>query len=543
MTAKHFDVIVLGRSIGALTAAALLARRDFTVLVLGQGERASTYGQGRRVLLRRAFTMLAASSPTWRKVVVELAQSQTWKRRVVPASPMMQVLKPRRRIDVPPDMALFGREIDREYPELRRLVDELYGDLARVNAVADEAFEHDAVWPPGTFWERRETNRWASLLPHARAEPDADLLAEFPRGHPFRQIVTASVLFATHLSSLPPPFAVARLHGAWTRGVDTLARGEEELEEFLVDRITAHGGRCLFEDRAAAIHVRRGSSSGVLIDGDAAPTGASFVLSDLDGEALAALAGGEGIHKRAQREWPRITSSAGRFVVSLVVRREGLPEPLGPEAFVLPGDRPLVRGRAATSGRSAPPAQRPTIHLQRVGRTSSSMGLRPAEPGSAPYPGESADEELLVAEILLPDRGPLAREDARQAVLTTLAAELPFLERHLVVVDSVHDGLPVWVWEGGRRRSIDRATLRGASAAPEPMLRQLEVDPPGYLGLAGEPIRGPIERTLLLGRSVLPGLGQEGELLAAWGAARLVTRTDRRKERMRRDMWSKVEIG
>jgi phytoene dehydrogenase-like protein len=377
VTAKHFDVIVLGRSIGALTAAALLARRDFTVLVLGQGERASTYGQGRRVLLRRAFTMLAASSPTWRKVVVELAQSQTWKRRVVPASPMMQVLKPRRRIDVPPDMALFGREIDREYPELRRLVDELYGDLARVNAVADEAFEHDAVWPPGTFWERRETNRWASLLPHARAEPDADLLAEFPRGHPFRQIVTASVLFATHLSSLPPPFAVARLHGAWTRGVDTLARGEEELEEFLVDRITAHGGRCLFEDRAAAIHVRRGSSSGVLIDGDAAPTGASFVLSDLDGEALAALAGGEGIHKRAQREWPRITSSAGRFVVSLVVRREGLPEPLGPEAFVLPGDRPLVRGRAATSGRSAPPAQRPTVHLQRVGRTSSSMGLRP----------------------------------------------------------------------------------------------------------------------------------------------------------------------
>src|SRR6202044_705745 len=108
MTAKHFDVIVLGRSIGALVAAALLARRDFTVLVLGQGERASTYRLDRRVLLRRAFTMLAAAAPTWRKVVVELAQSQTWKRRVVPASPMMQILKPRRRIDVPPDMALFG---------------------------------------------------------------------------------------------------------------------------------------------------------------------------------------------------------------------------------------------------------------------------------------------------------------------------------------------------------------------------------------------------------------------------------------------------
>ena len=526
MTIKHFDVIVLGRSIGALTAAALLARRDFTVLVLGQGERGAGYRLDKRALLRRSFTLLSATTPTWRKVVVELAQSQTWKRRVEPASPMMQALAPRRRLEVPPDMALLGREIDREYPELRRLVDELYGELARVNGAADEAFEHDAVWPPGTFWERRETNRYASLLPHIRAEPDADLLSEFPRGHAFRQIVTASVLFAADLSSLPPPFAVARLHGAWTRGVYTLPRGEEELEEFLVDRITAYGGRCLFDDRAASLHLRRGVSAGVTIDGDELPTGASFVLADTDGETLALLSSGEGIHKRAQREWPRITSSVGRFVVSLVVRRQGLPEPLGAHAFLLPGDRPSIRPRgslAPISGRSARSAQRPTVHLQRMGR--------------------AGDEELLVAEMLLPDRGPLALYEARQAVLGVLVAELPFLERHLLVVDSVHDGLPAWVYADGKRHGVDRAVLKGAASTIEPMVRQIEVDPPGYLGLAGEPIRGPIERTLLVGRSVLPSLGQEGQLLAAWGAARLVTRTDRQKERMRRDMWSKVEIG
>src|SRR5262245_45141704 len=157
MTNKHFDVVVLGRSIGALTAAALLARRDFTVLVTGQAERPATYALGERTLRRRAFTMLAATSPAWRRVVVELAQSQTWKRRLVSVSPMLQVLAPGRRIDVPPDRVLFGREIDREFPELRRVVDELYGELARVNGAADEAFERDAVWPPGTFWERRET--------------------------------------------------------------------------------------------------------------------------------------------------------------------------------------------------------------------------------------------------------------------------------------------------------------------------------------------------------------------------------------------------
>ena len=74
MTHKHYDVVVLGRSIGALTAAALLARRDFTVLVLGQGERPPAYRLEARTLRRRAFTMLAATSPAWRRVVVELAQ-------------------------------------------------------------------------------------------------------------------------------------------------------------------------------------------------------------------------------------------------------------------------------------------------------------------------------------------------------------------------------------------------------------------------------------------------------------------------------------
>ena len=120
--------------------------------------------------------------------MVELAQSQTWKQRITPASPMMQVLAPRRRVEVPPDMALLGREIDREYPELRRLVDELYGELARVNGAADEAFEHDAVWPPGTFWERREDQPpRRPLPPHVRAEPATpDLLSEFPAGHAFR---------------------------------------------------------------------------------------------------------------------------------------------------------------------------------------------------------------------------------------------------------------------------------------------------------------------------------------------------------------------
>src|SRR5579872_5761788 len=163
--AKHYDVAVLGAGIGALSAAALLARRSWRVLVLGQGYRPATYAYDGTKLARRPFTFLAGSSPAWGRVLVELAQSQTFKRRVTPLDPMFQILAPKLRLEVPPDVQLFGREIDRTYPEVRRVVDELYGELARTNAAADAAFERNLIWPPGTFWERRETERAAASMP------------------------------------------------------------------------------------------------------------------------------------------------------------------------------------------------------------------------------------------------------------------------------------------------------------------------------------------------------------------------------------------
>ena len=145
MIRKHYDIVVLGRSIGALATAALLARRDFTVLVLGHGAKPPGYRALDHEVRRRPFTFLAATSPAWGRIVSELAQSQTWRRKTVPLDPMLQVVSGARRLDVPPDVGLFNREIHRELPEVQHVVDDLYGELARVNAAADEAFQQDVV--------------------------------------------------------------------------------------------------------------------------------------------------------------------------------------------------------------------------------------------------------------------------------------------------------------------------------------------------------------------------------------------------------------
>ncbi len=530
MSARFYDVVVLGTRIGALACAALLARRDFRVLVLGHGARPSTYRFDGVPLRRRSFTHLSAPSPAYRRVIAELAQSQAFRRRLRPLDPMLQLITPKQRLDVPPDPENFARELDRELPLSRASVEELYAQLARLNATIDDVLEPDAVWPPGTFWERRETGKLRDALPVLGVDPSRrgaraeDLVIDAA----YRPLVEITARFASHTAIgagyTTPLLPLVRLHGAWARGVSELPGDEDELVASLIERIRAHGGDVRPNERCDAILHKRGRVAGVVLEGEGEEASCNFVIGDRPAARLVDLVRDLSL---GSGEAPATSTVARRrFVTSLVVRKALVPDPLARNAFLLPHQE---KGAA--------------VHLQRA--TFPEDALEQNDPGLAPLEAELWVAEALFDDSMMPAHGGQGRDTrARDAVLSTLRGHFPYLDRHALVIDSVHDGAPIVDARSGTRVLVPRTAVRahGGSVEAELGEPQYQRDPEGYAGIGGEPIRTPVAGLFSVSPAVLPALGTEGELIAAWSAARLVTRTDRRREKMRREMWSKIEI-
>ncbi len=520
-TAKHYDVVVAGCGLGALAAAALLARRSWRVLILGNGYTRSAYTWDGLPLARRMFTFTAATSPAWSRIVVELAQSQVFRRRLTPLDPMFQIVDPSRQWNACAQPEAFAREVEREFPMSRRAVDELGVEITAANAGFDRAFATDIVFPPGGFWERREAAGAFANAPYVHDAPHAPgrLSAPFEPDHSYHNALSTVASFASDIGGPIDGISSARLVGSWSRGLLQLEGGEDELVDFLLERLKAHGGEARLGDRLEKFVHRGACVRAVHVAGEPDEVGLGFLLSDLPSRDLMDLAVGRVARGHELSSGAEVTEQ--RYVVSLAVHAKGVPEPLAAESFLLP-------------------AHGLTVHVQKHQPSTSQQGV-----------------VLLVAEAILSVNE--ATHDARERVLATLFEFLPFLERHILLCDSPYDGRPLWdmrettsgdpqigppSW-GLRARPIDRVHLRaaGCSVEAEPMIPRYRGAPSQAYGFGGEPLRTRLRNAFVVGKSVLPALGQEGELLAAWSAARIVTKTDRQKERMRREMWSKVELS
>lgn len=512
MSSAYYDVVVLGSRLGGLVCAALLAKSGFRVLVFGQDDVGPTYSAAGLTLPRGPFDFLPAQTPVVRRTMTELALFQQVRRRLTTRAVPMQVCLPRQRFDVATDPAALEREIEREFPEVKRPIEDIHRAVQQASDALDRMTERDLVWPPERFLERREFGRAAATLPFASQGNESwDPLAELAEDHPFRHVIQAPARFASGLDpSQLGGLGLIRPYACWMNGGTKLDGGHAWLRRQITERLETYSGDLRPRDRVDRILVRRGSVVGVRVASTGETLGCSYVVANCDLSRLLRIVPDrtpfEEVFERIGEPQPRWF----RYTMNLLLQSEGVPEGMAEDVFYV---RDLERARAAES----------MLHIER----------------------HAPDEEgrtLLCVQTLLPRRAveeaPSYIETVRERLLASVGELVPFLGDHLLYVDSPNDGRDVQDFRARKTIPPEEPWSRG----PETMDGVYGYPVRGMLGVCAMPSRTPLDRLYLCNDQVVPGLGLEGSLLAAASVARLVVKHDRRKEWMRRGLWTKSEI-
>jgi phytoene dehydrogenase-like protein len=509
--AASYDVVLVGTQLAPLLAGALLAKRGFRVLLVAQDELPPTYVAAGVTLPREPFNFLPAASPVARRVLSELALHQVFRRRATQIDPAYQICLPRHRLELAREAAIFDREVEREMPEVKRTVEDLLAACDRYDAMLDRVLDRELMWPPQSFFERRELARATANQPFGKNGDALDPLNELPEQHPFRQVVELPARFADGMDpDHPSGLRLVRYFSAWRRGGAVLDEGYATLRSMLIESIRTHSGEVREPEKVESILVRRQGACGVRIAASGEEIGASWVLV---GSSLSTLLRLVPDRTPFEELFERIGEPVVRhyrYTLNLRVAAEGVPAGMSRDVFfVRDPERPASEANA--------------LHVQ-------------------VDPPDAEGRQLLCVEALLPRRGiediPEYLGTVRERVLASLGELVPFLGHHVELVDSPHDGRDVDDLRGGKRVQAAESWARG----PQTMRRVHGFPVSTALGVCALPVRTPIKRLLLCNDQNVPGLGLEGLFLAAWSAARVVSKSDRRKDWMRRGRWGKLEV-
>lgn len=493
MAVNFYDVIVVGNELAGLAAAALVARRGYRVLLVGEAAQPEGYELGPLTLPRRPFVVVGLESPAVRRVLGDLGLAQILRRRLTALHPHYQVVVPGHRLDVSEDPDLNARELEREFPRDQEAISSYLAQAAEVSGTLEGLLDQDLTLPPDSFWDRREVGRVETRLPRA----DEDLLAGFPPGHAFRAAALAPALLASDLDpEALGPVGTARLSELYRTGVWRLDGGRDALRQLLIERIQTHSGEVRERATPEEIVIKRGRVAGLRLAERGEQIGCEFLVGALPVPRLLSLLPDGRPPKGLARAAEVLRPSAYRYTLNLVLTVAGLPEALNGVVFAAADPAAPLRGQNA-------------------------LGI---------FVADTDPEGRVVVSVtaLAPatsDSDPAEACALRVAMRTRLEDVLPFYGDHILAVDSPHDDAPP---EG----QISTAVVR----PPMPMDPVWVADEPLTLGVGALGHQTGVKHLLSCGRHNLPGLGFEGELASAWGCARLIAEGDARKDLLKREV-------
>lgn len=496
---QHFDVAVIGTQASGLITAALLAKRGRRVLLVDHGENITTYKRrGYKMPLVPTLVPTLEDSPPIRAVHEELGLGPELRGKLGAPEASFQAVMPGCRIDVraTPDNLL--EELGQEFPELVEPTREFFHKLFLLDARITEFLSRTPPLPPAGLFEKWRAKKLTGELAYLGKPFEKDeLLAGIPEDHPLRDMLLGPLSFFGHLATgAPSTFHAARLIARYYRGVlsftDRLTTVHAIFQKAAEDAgvVVRHGAV------VRGVHVEGRRVTELELEDERKVFSADFFIDNALSPFEELLPAGKA-QSRFALEHQAIRPVGSLLVLNLLVKSEVIPRGMAEAVFLLNGRR-----RAREEEVADPP-----LFVQRY----------PATKGEGPRSVDAAHEILSVAcPVKTADvtRSPQRFAAIKAQMLARVGRLVPFLEDFLVDTSAAAE---VNTWDG----------------EPEVMARKVdpwsfhpiyEPSEPPFLGIASRKNRGYLKNLVHCGRDIVPGLGLEGEYVAALGAVNTLKR-------------------
>jgi|CXWL01.1.fsa_nt_gi hypothetical protein len=483
-----YDAVILGGQLSGAIAGALLARRGLQVLFLehdgtGNGYLHDGYTLPYAPFLLPPLKTLVGLEP----VLDELGLIAAFHRAARPVTGTLQAILPRMRFDCDADEGKRAKELARAFPGVSTGFNESWRNLVRYVEETAPFFKENTDFDPGGMIDRYRFKRTLARYPKLEesALPEAK--------HPATTLLAGLAPFA-HTSAEPAGVAGSRPLGQWLTGPHVFPGGREGLREMFLKRMAELGGDVLAnEDTAVAegITFEGGDAIGLKLVGSDKVYKSSAVIGATDAAALRRLIADKKRHRALSDLLDGVQVKELLFTVNWVLPERALPRGMAECLMLQPSDPEL-----------------PAMLVQ----------VLPAKKAAA------ADVEAHVKVVSASTFVPAATRELGEDHLLNLAARLGFeLERLMPFAKEMRllESVPY----------VHASGVRGSRLLPHPRLKFEESEWPSVVGL---PTRSPVKHVFLASREVLPGLGFEGEVLAAVRAADLVQQNAKKSDPLKR---------
>lgn len=465
-----YDVIVIGGHLGGALAAALSARRGLQTLYVPHDGLAERYTHQDQKFHHAPFLLPPLKSVPSFDEALTELGLQPLVGKALRSVPI-QLLEEGRWFELSHDEKHRGPERARALGDQAETFDELVRKAQASSDASDSFFQAKLEFPPEGFFGRWKFKRQLSRFAAPPTETPLEDSALLRKLERFVAFVDR-----------PAALTSARTLGRALQGPYLHEGGREGLWLQLADRARELGADVLASDEQVERITFDGGLPGLRLARGDTTYRAGLVLCASDLDVLTRLMP-EKLRKAATKSAP-VALQKALVTFHFTVPERGLPPGLGRLSLL---HAPSLEGGCALLEVS--PGSSAELRVLSV-TLEAAVGLRTS--------GEPA-VKALVAQV----HGALERV-------------MPFTKEHVTSESST--------W-------LDAQHVIAGHGEPHPLF-QLPGD--AWLGVAGTKTQSPWKRVLLAGRQVLPGLGFEGEVLAAQRAVRLAEQVLKKNDPLKR---------